>query len=311
MSMQGNAFIVSIIGLTALAGCASHSQVADSRGNGHPTTREAEASPEPLTGRQLGEERRREIEELINEASAGPSAATRSAAALAAADKSSAALADLLDAIGEARDVILSNVRNADTTGFKSTRSRIDGRKAILETDFTQGSLEQTTNSLDMAIQGEGFFAIKLRSGSGDEVGYTRAGNFYLNAKNELIVGLGDGYRMVPPVTVPTGCTNIQIDQQGIVQATPPGSATPRTIVQLQLAQFAGPHGLRVLDGNIYLPTDLSGPPIIGSPGTNGLGLIEQGFLECSNVDLIRERLRLRFLNEWQNTIEQALSKLN
>ncbi|HWE97551.1 MAG TPA: flagellar basal body rod C-terminal domain-containing protein, partial [Tepidisphaeraceae bacterium] len=73
--------------------------------------------------------------------------------------------------------------------------------------------------------------------------------------------------------------------------------------------QFAGPHGLRVLDGNIFLPTDLSGPPFTGAPGTNGLGLIDQEYLECSNVDLIRERLRLRFLNEWQNTIEQALQK--
>ena len=309
MSREWNVFIGSVIGLTTLAGCAGHPQVTESRGNVHPTTSGSEPSAEQLTSRQGDEEHRREIDELINDATAGPSTASRSAAALATADQATASLGDLLDAIAEARRVILSNVRGADTTGFKATRSRIDGHKAVLELDFSQGSLEQTTNSLDMAIQGDGFFAIKLPSGAGDRIGYSRAGNFFLNQKNELILGLGEGYRIVPPVTVATGSSNILIGQDGTIQATPPGSATPRTIALLQLTQFVGPPGLRVLDGNIFLPTDLSGPPIVATPGTNGLGLIQQGYLECSNVDLIRERLRLRFLNEWQNTIEQALLK--
>ena len=166
MSRQWNVFIVSVIGLTALAGCTGHPQVTERRSDVHPSPSASEASPEPSSSRQLGEEHRREIDELINEASVGQSAASRSAAALATADKSTGALGDLLNAIGEARRVILSNVRNADTTGFKSTHSRIDGHKAILELDFTQGRLEQTTNSLDMAIQGNGFFAVKLPLGA-------------------------------------------------------------------------------------------------------------------------------------------------
>ena len=309
MSKQWSAFVGPVIGLTALAGCAGNARVGKSQGNSRPTTSVSASPAEPRTGGQLDEEHRREIDELINEATAGPSTARRSAAAMATADRSTASLADLLDAIGEARRVILSNVRGADITGFKANRTRIDGHKAVLELDLTQGALDQTTNSLDMAIQGNGFFAIKLPSGHGDEIGYTRAGNFYLNYKNELTLGLGDGYPLDPAVTIPTGCTNIEIGQDGIIQATPAGSATPRTLAQLQLTQFVSVQGLRTADSTIYLATDASGPPLTGSPGTNGLGRIQQGYLESSNVDLIRERLRLRFLNEWQNAIEQALSK--
>lgn len=308
MSKRSNAFLVIFINLSALAGCASHSHVAANRSNSAVAAVDEGVPARPATGAQLDEERRLEIGELINEATVGPSVARRSAAVLAAADRFTADLADLLNAIDAARTVVLSNVRGADVTGFKATRCKVDGHHAVCRLDFTQGELELTANALDLAIQGNGFFPIKLMSGFGDGIGYTREGNFYVDQKSELILGLGEGYHLVPPVTIPTGSTNILIGQDGTIQATPPGSATPRTIAQLQLAQFVGPERMQLLKNSIFLATDESGPPMTGTPGTNGLGDVEAGYLEASNVDLIRERLRLRFLDEWQNAIEQALA---
>jgi flagellar basal-body rod protein FlgG len=227
-----------------------------------------------------------------------------------------------LRALSTQIDVLANNLSNAETTAFKRSRVNFEDLMYLVQRqpgvanaqgdvspsglfvglgtkvdntqlDLTQGSLEQTNNPLDMAIQGNGFFAVKLMSGFGDGIGYTRAGNFYVNAKNELILGLGEGYRLVPPINIPTGATNIQIGQDGTIQVLQPGSGTPRTVGQLQLSQFVNPQGLQLLGGSIYLPTDASGPALNGSPGTQGLGLIEQGFLEQSNVDPVKELVKL------------------
>lgn len=307
MSKRSNAFLVILITLSALAGCASHPHVAANRSNSAADATAEEVPVRPATVAQLNEERQLEINELISQATIAPWPSRRSAAVLAAADRSTADLADLLNAIDAARTVVLSNVRGADVTGFKATRCSVDGHHAVCRLDFTQGLMEQTTRALDLAIQGSGFFPIKLTSAFGDGIGYTRDGNFYLNQKSELILGLGEGYRLVPPVTIPTGSTNILIGEDGTIQATPPGSATPRTIGQLQLAQFVSPERMQLLNNSIFLATDESGAPLTGTPGTHGLGVVEAGYLEASNVDLIHERLRLRFLDEWQNAIEQAL----
>lgn len=227
-----------------------------------------------------------------------------------------------LKALSTQIDVLANNLSNAETTGFKRSRVNFEdlmylsdhqpgtanaqgdvspsglfvglGTKASnTELDLTQGSMNQTTSPLDLAIQGNGFFPIKLMSGIGDGIGYTRAGNFIQNAKGELILGLGEGYRLVPPVTIPQGSTNILIGEDGTIQATPPNSNTPRTIAQLQLAQFVNPQGLQILGGNIYLATDASGQAITGTPGSNGLGTVEQGFTEMSNVDPVKELVTL------------------
>lgn len=308
MSKQRNASAVILLTLSALAGCANRPQAAENRRDSTVSPARQAASADKPSRSELAEQRRQEIDELISEATAGPSAARRSAAALAATDRSTADLADLLNAIDAARRTILSNLRNADTTGFKATQSKVEGHQAVCRLDLTQGELDQTTSSLDLAIQGNGFFAIKLVSALGDGIGYTRAGNFCLNAKGELILSLGEGYHLVPPIKMPTGCSNIVIGEDGTVQATPFNSNTPRTIAHLQLAQFVNPGGMQTTDSSVLLATDESGQPTTGTPGTNGMGTIEQGFLEASNVDLIRERLRLRFLNEWQNAIEQGLA---
>lgn len=227
-----------------------------------------------------------------------------------------------LRALSTQIDVLANNLSNAETTGFKRSRVNFEdlmyiadqqpgttnaqgdvspsglfvglGTKASnTELDLTQGSMNQTTNALDLAIQGNGFFPIKTMSGFGTGIGYTRAGNFFINQKNELIVGLGEGYRLVPPITIPAGSTNILIGNDGTIQATPPGSATPRQIAQLQLTQFVNPQGLQLLGGSIYQETNASGPPLTGTPGTNGLGLIQQGYLEQSNVDPVKELVTL------------------
>jgi flagellar basal-body rod protein FlgG len=159
--------------------------------------------------------------------------------------------------------------------------------------DLTQGSMQPTQQPLDLAIQGNGFFAVKLLSGVGDGIGYTRNGNFFVNNKNELVLGIGEGYRLVPPVSIPTGSTNISIGNDGTIQVTQNGNATPRTVGQIQVTQFVNPQGMQLLGGSLYVPTDASGPAITTQPGQNGSGLIQQGFLEQSNVDPVKELVTL------------------
>ena len=159
--------------------------------------------------------------------------------------------------------------------------------------DLTQGSLQNTNGQLDLAIQGNGFFAIKVMPSFGDGIGYTRSGNFFVNNKSELVLGIGEGYRLIPPITVPTGVSSITIGNDGTIQVTQPGTGTKRTIGQLQLTQFVNPQGLQLLGGSIYQQTDASGPPITTAPETQGAGAIEQGFLEQSNVDPVTELVTL------------------
>lgn len=227
-----------------------------------------------------------------------------------------------LKALSTQIDVLANNLSNAETTAFKRSRVNFEdlmyldqrqpgtanaqgevspsglfvglGTKVdSTQLDLTQGSLQETDQPYDLAIQGNGFFAVKLMSGFGDGIGYTRAGNFYVNSKNELILGLGEGYRLVPPITIPTGATSVQIGQDGTIQVLQPGTGTPRQVGQLQLSQFVNPQGLQLLGGSIYLATDSSGPAVTGNPGINGLGLIQQGFLEQSNVDPVKELVSL------------------
>lgn len=227
-----------------------------------------------------------------------------------------------LKALSTQIDVVANNLSNAETTAFKRSRVNFDDLMYLTlrqpgtanaqgdvapsgifvglgtkvdntQIDLTQGSMQPTNGQLDVAIQGNGFFAVKMLSGFGDGVGYTRAGNFFVNNKNELVLGIGEGYRLVPPISIPTGVTNISIGNDGTVQVTQSGNGTPRTVGQLQLTQFVNPQGLQLLGGSIYVPTDSSGPPITNNPGANGAGLVQQGFLEQSNVDPVKELVTL------------------
>jgi len=232
------------------------------------------------------------------------------------------AAASGLRALSTQIDVVSNNLANAETTAFKASRvnfqdlvyqelrqpgtanaqgdvapsgifvglgTRVDNTQI----DLTQGSLQATNAPLDLAIQGNGFFAIKMMQGFGNGIGYTRAGNFFVNNKNELVLGIGEGYRLIPPISVPTGATTINIGQDGTIQVQQPGTGTMRTIGQLQITQFVNPQGLQLLGGSIYQQTDASGPPITSSPGTQGAGTTQQGFLEQSNVDPVTELVTL------------------
>ena len=227
-----------------------------------------------------------------------------------------------LRALSTQLDVVSNNLANAETDGFKASRvnfqdlfylmlrqpgisnsqgdvapsaifvgsgTRVDNTQL----DLTEGSIKATNRQLDVAIQGNGFFAVKLLPGMGDGIGYMRVGNFFIDKKNELILGSGEGYRLIPPITIPTGVTDINISQDGTIQVRQTGNANARTIGQLQLAQFVNPQGLQLLGGGIYQQTDASGPPILSQPGQQGAGLIMQGFLEQSNVDPVTELVSL------------------
>ena len=227
-----------------------------------------------------------------------------------------------LRALSTQIDVVANNLANAETTAFKRSRVNFEDLMYLMlrqpgtanqagdlapsgifvglgtkisntQLDLEQGSLESTNRPLDIGIQGNGFFAVKLMDGVGDGIGYTRNGNFFINDKNELVLGMGEGYRLVPPITIPSGVTDINIGQDGTIQVSVPGQLNKRTIGQFQIAQFVNPQGLKLLGGSIYQATDSSGPPIVGQPGQNGAGTTMQSFLEASNVDPVKELVTL------------------
>lgn len=143
-----------------------------------------------------------------------------------------------------------------------------------------QGSLTQTGNKLDLAINGRGLFQIQLPTG---DTAYTRAGNFSVNDTGEVVTS--DGYAVLPKVTIPQNATDITISKTGQVQVTVPGQTTPQIVGQLQLATFFNEAGLEATGGNLFLQSGASGAPQVGKPGDAGYGQLQQGYTEASNVD--------------------------
>jgi flagellar basal-body rod protein FlgG len=158
---------------------------------------------------------------------------------------------------------------------------------------MNQGSMERTDRELDVGIQGDGFFKVKIMDSVGDGTGYTRNGNFFQNKDGDLVLGMGDGYRVVPPINIPANATDITIAEDGTITVLQAGQNVPTTIGQLQIQQFVNPHGLKLLGGSIYIETTASGNPIESSPGEDGAGKLLQGFLETSNVDPVKELVSL------------------
>jgi flagellar basal-body rod protein FlgG len=178
-----------------------------------------------------------------------------------------------------------------DQTGAISPSGEFVGlgtRISNTQVDFSQGSLQSTDNPLDIGIQGQGFFAVKILASLGG-VGYTRNGSFFVNSQSQLVLGMGDGYQLIPPITLPTGVTNIEVSQDGTIQAIKPGSNTQTKVGQFQLTQFVNPQGLKLLGGDIYTETNASGKPINSAPETQGAGQLMSGFVEASNVDPVKE----------------------
>jgi flagellar basal body rod protein FlgG len=253
-------------------------------------------------------DRQHEIEALIDEAVTAPEAGERTAAALLVAEHATGKIADAMRAIDSARDVVLNNIVNAQSTAFKASHAIFaDGKIAGVRLDLSQGGSQYTGRPLDVMIQGQGFFKIKIASTIGSGFGYTRSGNLFINYNGDLMLGQGDGYKLQPSITLPTGATDISIGTDGVVGVLQAGSTAQKRIGRLEIIQFVNPEGLNFLGGGVYCENDMSGPPVACKAGESGAGQVLQMFLEASNVDLFRERLTMRFLQDWKISILQAV----
>ncbi|MCC7260272.1 MAG: flagellar basal-body rod protein FlgG [Alphaproteobacteria bacterium] len=146
------------------------------------------------------------------------------------------------------------------------------------------GSFNTTNNSLDMAIKGRGMFSIELPSG---EIAYTRAGSFQLSPEGEIVTS--DGYIVQPGIVIPAEAVGITINSSGEVQVTLSGQQAPQTVGQFELTSFVNEAGLEAIGDNLLIETVASGAPIAGIPGEDGIGTLQQGMLEASNVDPVTE----------------------
>jgi flagellar basal-body rod protein FlgG len=211
-------------------------------------------------------------------------------------------------------EVISNNIANLNTTAFKKQRAEFqdllyqnERRVGATSSDTgtivpvgvqigsgvkaaavyrlsTQGSLTNTNNPLDLAIQGKGFFQIQMPDGT---TAYTRDGSLQLSPTGELVTA--DGYVVEPGITLPSNTTAVTINANGQVLAQVAGAAAPTTVGQLQLASFPNEAGLQALGGNYLQETPASGTAVTGSPGATAFGTIQQGYLETSNVNIVSE----------------------
>jgi len=159
------------------------------------------------------------------------------------------------------------------------------GTRAVATSrQFSQGGLQQTTNPLDVAVKGQGFFQIQMPDGT---TGYTRDGSFQVDAQGQLVTN--NGYVLQPGIVVPAQAQSVTIGGDGTVTVTLPGQSGAQTIGQIQLANFANPAGLDPKGQNLFTETASSGTPTSGAPQSNGLGSLAQGFVETSNVNVVEE----------------------
>ncbi|MBF4988698.1 MULTISPECIES: flagellar basal-body rod protein FlgG [unclassified Methylophilus] len=218
-----------------------------------------------------------------------------------------------LDAQQMQMDVISNNLANVSTSGFKKSRAVFEdllyqnirqvgsqssqqsqlpsglqlgtGVKPVAtERIFTQGNLQQTSNDKDVAIQGQGFFQILLPDGT---TAYTRDGSFQVDSQGQLVTA--SGFPVQPSITIPANAQSLSIGRDGVVSITTPNSTATTQIGQIQLATFINPTGLQSKGENLYVETTASGNPNTNVPGTNGAGLLSQGYVETSNVNVVEE----------------------
>ncbi|MEW6178952.1 MAG: flagellar hook basal-body protein [Chloroflexota bacterium] len=197
-------------------------------------------------------------------------------------------------------DVVSNNLANMNTAGFKASRSNfqellhqrtLEGvTLASTQGLMQQGALRNSANPLDWAIQGKGFFQVRLPDGS---IGYTRDGQFLLDSSRQLVTAAG--YRLVWNGQIPDGTTDVYILPDGSVQATLQ-DGTRLITGQVQLARFVNPSGLIAQGHNVWLASEASGAAQVGTPGTAGFGMIAAHAVEQSNVDLSTEMTRLMSL---------------
>jgi len=215
-------------------------------------------------------------------------------------------------------DNIANNLANSSTAGFQSRRVQFSdllyqndimpGAAATQQTTVasglqiglgtrpgsteivqTQGDLTNTGNPLDMAIQGMGFFQILLPNG---QTGYTRSGNFQTDQQGNMVTPNGDALQ--PAINIPASATNVTIGKDGTVTVTLPGQSQAQQVGVIQLAMFTNPGGLNSVGNNIYMATTASGEAVLGAPGgSEGLGTIQQGMLEQSNVYVVDQFVQM------------------
>jgi flagellar basal-body rod protein FlgG len=194
----------------------------------------------------------------------------------------------------EFQDLLYQNIRSAGTASSSSTTYPVGlqlgmgTRPVATARIFSQGDFQQTGNPLDLVIQGQGFFQVRLPSG---ETGYTRDGTFHLNAQGSLVTA--DGNVLEPQLTIPPSAQNIVIGADGTVSVTLAGQNAAQQVGTIQLATFQNSGGLNPAGGNLFMATTASGDAITGTPGQTGLGTINQGFLEQSNVDIVKEMVNM------------------
>ncbi len=161
-------------------------------------------------------------------------------------------------------------------------------RVVATQKEFTEGSLQVTGNSLDVAINGRGFFEVLLPDGT---TAYTRNGQFHLSRDGEIVNA--DGLVIQPSITIPEGAQSLTIGKDGTVSVVLPGEPEAQQIGSLTVTDFINPAGLEAIGGNLFLETTASGSPTNGTPGLDGLGTIEQGNLENSNVEVVEELVNM------------------
>ena len=176
-----------------------------------------------------------------------------------------------------------------NTTVASGLQIGMGTRPDASEVVHVQGEFTSTGNPLDLAIQGAGFFQVTMPNG---ETAYTRAGMFHLDNQGNIVTA--DGNALNPAITIPADATNITIGSDGTVSVTEPGQTQAQQVGTVQLATFQSPGGLNSIGGNLFLATTASGDPVVGNPGgAEGLGTLQQGMLEQSNVDVVQEFIQM------------------
>jgi len=222
-----------------------------------------------------------------------------------------------LDASQTMMDTIADNISNVNTTGFKSETPEFQSllyqngiqpgaqstgqtiypsglevgtgvKVAAIKDTETQGTLTNTGNPYDIAINGTGYFQILEPNG---QTVYTRDGSFQPNQNGQLVTS--SGYQVLPNVTIPANATSVTIGKDGTVSITTPGSQLSTQVGQIQLASFVNPQGLQPLGDNLFAQTTASGVATAGAPQTNGLGATTQNYLESSNVDIVQAMVNM------------------
>ena len=214
-------------------------------------------------------------------------------------------------------DVIANNLANVSTSGFKRSRAvfedllyqnlRQPGANSTSQTNLpsglqlgtgvrpvaterlhTQGNLQNTGNSQDLAINGNGFFQVLMTDGT---TAYTRDGSFQIDKNGQMVTS--SGYPIEPAITIPDNAMSVTVGKDGVVSVTQPGSSQSTRVGQLSLSTFINPPGLQSIGENLYLETDSSGPRNETTPGMNGAGVLTQGYVETSNVNVVEEMVSM------------------